>query len=612
MRAISRFLIGSGLTACLFVVSPLSALAQGAPAAVNTSSWTTFKGDAARTGSSAANVKLPLSLQWRFSSDGAARAYNTSPLVLGAPGQQRVYFAVGRAVFCLDAQTGQRIWKTPDFLSELVTPLTLLSSEAGDLILVAGQRGRVAALRTVDGGRVWESDTKGNIGVAGPIVVNTTKGQRIVCALNAGRLVAFAPDGTLDPDWQVALPRASISSSMSLSGDGTRLFLCASDSKLYAIDVQTATIAYSVPLMATSTVTPAVVGDQVIIGTGKRISAHQSASGTRLWEFDAGGLVISSPAVSSDAAGQTVIFAGTRNGLFYALDQNGAPLWKTQVEGGISGTPLALPTVVVVGASNGLLLAFDRVTGNVVWRYRLKSERVVEPSPAAQGAEGAPVAEAPPTEPQIRTWGVSSSPSVIDNQLFVQGDNAALYAFTSRNFDAAPPRLIEPSLAVPDDKNKITALLLAPNSPPIVPGQGPIYFAAQMDDTGSGIDAASIQASLDDVPLAAEAIGFKATSGLLTLTLLGRVRGGPVLPDGLKNLTLTLRDYAGNTLRYSASFLIDNTAPAPVSPLAPPPPVAAPNPDQEPQPQPEPPPDNGGQDNGGQGNPDPGDGNGGN
>ena len=562
MRVFPRFLSFAG--SFLLLSAPLSAQDAPAPPTVrDTLSWTTFKGDDQRTGSSWARVRLPLSLQWRYSSDAPSRTYNSSPLVIGAPGRQRVVFGAGTNVYALDMQTGALVWRSPNFSSNIVTPLTVLSGETGDLILAAQQSGRVAALRASDGGRAWETDALASITTAGPLVINTTRGQRIVCAVSAGRLVALNIDGSIDPDWQVPLGRYGISptSSMALSSDGNLIFICGSDAKLYAIDAQKGALAYTLQLAANSSVTPVVAGDQVIASNARRIAGFRASGGIPIWNFDPRGEIVGSPAIGSDATGQPIIYFGTRNGVFYALDKTGAQVWKSEVGAGITGVPLVLPSMVVVGTSNGLLLALDPSNGTVIWQYRLKTERVLQQRRERRGGGGE--TETAVSSNQPRLWPISSAPTAIDGQLFVLGDNAALYSFSTQNFDAAPPRLIEPSLAVPDDQNKIAALLLSPDNPQVVPGRGPIYFAAQMDDTGSGINPASIKVTLDDAAIPVAAIDFQSASGLLTITLLDPAKGGTSFPDGLKNLSIVARDYAGNELQYSASFLIDNTAPAP-------------------------------------------------
>ncbi len=548
-----------------------------APATAPMRSWTTFKGDPQRTGASSADVKLPLSLQWRFSSEAPARSYQVSPLVIGAPGRQRVVFGAGKNVYGLDMETGEQKWKSPDLTSNIVTPVTLVSGDNGDLIVAGQQSGKMTALRASDGGRAWEVDALSSIANAGPVVANTAAGQRIIVAVNSGKLLAFDFSGQLDKNWQVTLGRSGVSptSSMSLSNDGTLLFICASDSKLYAIDVRSGALAYSISLAATSSVTPIVAGDNVIVSNLRVVSAYKATGGASQWNFDPRGEIIGSPSVGRDVEGKTVVYFGTRSGSFYGVDDTGAQKWKTDFGEGFTGSPLVLPSMVVCGTSNGILVGFDPANGAVIWQYRLKTERIVQVQATTTnnrggnnrggrggfgGGRGGFGAGRSTTTNRI--WGVSSSPTAVNGQLLLLGDNAALYSFTSNNFDAAPPRVVEPSLAVPDEQNQITSLSVA-NANLQIPGRGPVYFAAQLDDTGSGIDPKSIQVTLDDVVIPAAAIDFQVVSGVLTVTLLDPKTGGVGFPDGLKNMNLIVKDYAGNTQRYSFSFLVDNTATAP-------------------------------------------------
>lgn len=580
MRAFSRSHIFSASFLLLGVVGFARAQDAAAPNAPNaqardTRSWTTFKGDAQRSGNSTADVKLPLSLQWRFSSDAPSRSYQVSPLVIGPPGRQRVVFGAGRNVYGLDMETGELNWKSPNLSSNVVTPITLLSGDNGDLIIAAQQGGRVAALRASDGGRVWETDALSSITNAGPIIVNTNAGQRIIVAVSAGRLLALSGDGTIDTEWKVSLGKYGISptTSMSLSSDGTLLFICGSDSKLYAIDVRKGSLAYSISLPANSLVTPVVAGDQVITSNMRLVSAYKALGGSSQWTFNPRGEIVGSPSVGRDATGKIVLYFGTRNGTFYAVDNTGAQVWKADVGQGFTGSPLVLPSMIVCGTNNGLLFGLDPSNGNTIWQYRLKTERAAQSQNGGRGgrrqrfdgggldgADGNPGGEV--VAPQNIIWGVSSSPTAVDGQLLLLADNAALYSFTGESFDAAPPRVIEPSLAVPDERNQIAALNLDGSNLQI-PGRGPIYFAAQLDDTGSGVDTKSLQVTLDNVAIPATAISFQVSSGVLTVTLLDPKAGDKDFPDGLKNVNLSAKDYAGNTLQYAFTFLVDNTASPP-------------------------------------------------
>lgn len=532
-------------------------------------SWTTYKGDNQRSGFSDATLSLPLNLSWRFTTDGPGRPYNSTPLVLGPPGQQKIYFAVGRNIYCVDAATGQQEWRSINLHSLVVTPITLLSGEGGDYILAGGQSGRLTALRTADGVRAWESDVRSSLSNSGPIVVDTNAGKRIICAIGSGRLIAYTPEGQVDPEWEVKLGRfgSSPSSSMALSPDGTQLFLTASDGRLYVINCLKGELVYSVQLASSTNVMPMVTGRVVVLTTSRAVSGLRTQDGNLLWSFTPRSAVVSSPAAGK-VGDKPAVFFGTQNGIFNAISADkGLPLWRADVQASISGPALVTPDKVIFGTRNGQVVALSATDGSLLWRYRLKTERqvlAVSGRAAAEGEEGggAP-AEATGTEVTVlRTYGVTSAPAVVNGQLFVLGDNASLYSFSSAPFDANPPRLIQPSLALPDEDNRITSLLLSPDNPPVVPGRSPMYLAVEIEDSGSGIDARSIQVLVDGAPLAAEAISFQVETGNLTATLLA-TNDTTGFTDGLKNLTIIVKDYAGNVLQFTGSFSVDNQAPPP-------------------------------------------------
>ena len=557
--------------------------APPAVATANTTSWTTFKGDAQRTGNSSAAVTLPLSLQWRFSSIGPARTYSTAPLVIGAPGNQRVVFASGSVVYANDIDTGAQVWKSPDLPSSVAVPLTLLSTDDGDLILALQSNGRLAALKTADGGRAWEVDCGALATEAGPLVVQTNNGTRIICALNTGRLIAVDPKGAIDKDWKMQIGGAGTSptSSIALSPDGSRMFILGSDSQLYIINVREARVLYSLPQTSRTGVTPVASRDLVYTANARRVSATRISDGGTQWSLTPEGGVLGSPALLAGAGDNNeggTLFFGTRDGQFMAVDAaKGTVKWQKQLldNMGVTGSPLVVPGMVLVGTSAGTLMGFNPGNGEVMWEYRLQTERVFDLTPQTGrgrrgrgGGRGGDLGGTTTTTSaaEKRSYGVSSAPAAINGKVFVLGDNAALYAFTSRPFDAEAPRIVEPSIAVNASDRQLLALLLTPDKSQIVPGVGPIYFAAQMDDVGSGIDPNSIVVSINDKPLEAARVAYSRTNGILTVTLVDPAKADPTLTDGLKKVVIAAKDYAGNTTNFSTNFLVDNTAPAPAPP----------------------------------------------
>ena len=368
-------------------------------------------------------------------------------------------------------------------------------------------------------------------------------------------------------------------SSMSLSQDGSRLFLLGNDARLYIIDAKVGRIVYSLQQASRSGVTPVVFGNTVLTANARRVAAWGADNGSPKWTISPAGEVVGSPALTIDGAGGGTLFFGTRDGKFYAANAaDGTIKWqqdlgKTVV---VTGSPLALRDIVMVGTGDGILYGFNPADGTIVWQYRLQTERVADLAPRAPrfqntadggpGFGGAPDGGAATTTQVERTYGVSSAPAAVDGKVFVLGDNAALYAFTAQPFDADPPRIVEPSISVNATDRQLLSLLLTPDNPQIVPGVGPFYFAAEIDDVGSGVDPNSIKVTVDDVPIDASRIFFGVTTSVLTVTLVDPTKNDPALTDGLKKITINARDYAGNQVNFTTNFLVDSTAQAPAPP----------------------------------------------
>jgi outer membrane protein assembly factor BamB len=546
--------------------------------------WTTFKGDASRTGSSTAEVSLPLSLQWRFSSDAQPQVNTSSPLVIGAKGQQKVIFSFGQEVFAIDLETGQQLWRTNNLQAEVITPLTLLSREDGDFLIGAQSNGKVFALETLKGAIKWETDTKTRISAATPIVLESAVGTRIIVALTNGTLVALDGAGKIVPDWKATLERTAGSTlgSLALSPDKTRIYAQTSNQKIACVDAPTGRVLWSAATNSRTSLTPIATSSSLISTSNNQVLALRSENGTLSWRYRISGNVQGSPAVIKNAGGET-LYVATRSGDVIALDVNtGKVNWQKKLDFSFSGSPLALNNMILIGTTEGMMVGISPETGDKVWEYRLKTDRRVMERVRSATTDGAPPAEQA-TEEAWRAFPVSSAPAAIDNWVFVMGDNAALYGFTSNSIDADPPRAVGPTITVPDTAKNLASLEIG-DKQQIIPGSGPIYFSVELDDIGSGLNPTTIKITLDEKPLAAKNIDFDAQSGVLTLTLVGREKGSLALEEGLKTLNILAEDFAGNKMDYTATILVDNLAappPAPVDPAAAPlgepqPPVAMP------------------------------------
>jgi outer membrane protein assembly factor BamB len=579
-----RLSIACVLAATSFA-GPLQAQQAPAPgsSAASTGTWTTYKGNAQRNSSSAAKVTLPLNLTWRYTADNPPFAGSGSPLVVGPPALRRVIFSAGNAIIGIDANNGTQLWKV-DTGGFVRAPLTLLEGgDGGDVVLAVTTSGRLRALRAADGTELWLTETRSPVSGVGPIVVTIGGKTRILVAVGAGRIIAFSREGVIDPDFEVKLGRtgASPASTPALSADSRTLFIAGLDKNLYAIDTENGSIVWTAALRGNAFYSPAIQGELIVIGAGNDLLGFYTSDGQVKWRVPLGATSLVSPAISSSGGpgNKGLVYTGTMRGQFSAFSpEDGAEVWKQDLEASVSSAPLVLSNMVLVGTRNGVLYALNPDTGAVLWRYRMHTERAA-PAPVTnntrpgngrfpgQGNQGGPggrggTQQAAATE--IRTYGISAAPAAVDGQIYLTADNTALYSLDVTPFDAEPPLASEPSVSVRDSEGKLVPQLLGGNRPVIVPGRAPVYFAVILSDPGSGVDADSIKVTLNGNALEAAQVYFQASSGTLTCVLADTDPNKTVtLADGVYNIAVVARDYRSNILTYKASFTVDKAVPPP-------------------------------------------------
>jgi outer membrane protein assembly factor BamB len=569
-----------------------------APAEAATEAWTMWKGDPQRTGTSEATYMLPLNLMWRHSTEEAGSPRGLyPPLIVGPAGDRRAYFVAGRTLFCVNAQNGNLIWKSQekDIPGSQGAPLTLLPSQNGDVILVLTSKGELLAFRTSDGGRAWEGKAPGSVQGGAPTLAQTPNGERILVFTTTGRVVGFTREGDIDSKYGYDLGRrnTAITATPAISPDGTKMFFPTTDKKFYVFNIADGKEIYNTPIGGTSFESPLLLGDKVVIAVGEEVRAYNQRTGQPVWSFRTKGRVLTSPVGRLTNGGQGRVYAGTERGQLYAIDlNNGRALWPEGIElarGRRLGNITLLEDMIVVGGKNDVLYALNPNDGRILWQYRMETQRVIEPvadnqvmadqgggfggeggappgGGRGEGGEGGPAPGADPVGPQILTYGVSAPPVAVDGQLFVLGDNAALYAFESTPFDAVPPYAAQPSLALMSAEKTFEAFALDPDEPLVVPGTGPLAFGVTLTDPGSGIVPESIKVLVNAqaVPPDPKRMSYNPGEGVLSVNLIENKPGQrPVLADGVYTIAVSAQDYRGNEMNYIGTFTVDRNAPAP-------------------------------------------------
>lgn len=291
--------------------------------------------------------------------------------------EDAVYFVCDNGdLFKLDRATGKEVWRYDlgdgevprilpharvfDYDHEAPTPVL-----ADGVLFVGAGDGGLHALNDATGQRVWRVEGRGKVRVS---------------ALVIGSSVVF---GTLSGEL-LRLDRAS----------GKEEWLQKLDGPI--------------------TSTPVLAGNRLLVGTrGSTLMGLDPGTGERLWSMPFwGSWVESTPVIADDGLGYIGSSDLRRVTCFDPRD--GRVVWQSDVYGAPWGRPLVTDKFVYDGTSaivpymirhTGGVVALDRVTGKLAWRYPL------------------------PNPPGTLHYGFADSPVRAGDLMVIGGMDGALYAF---------------------------------------------------------------------------------------------------------------------------------------------------------------------------------------
>ncbi len=302
--------------------------------------------------------------RWEFEADSWIQS---SPTIANGV----VYFGSNTGMlYALDAQSGEKLW---DF--KVRYAIQSSPAVADGIVYFGAGDYSVYAVDAVTGEKIWDFETKGRVD-SSPVVANGIvyigSGGRFSYALNAR-------SGRLRLRFQ---SYSYVSSSPAVSGE-TVYFITISG-RLYAVDGNARTWfqeheikPYWVQLWAMGLPlptpplqsgflwgltldkpvfsSPIVAGDTLYVGSGNKLVAVDLQSHQKLWEFETGGTVRSSPALVD-----TTIYVGSEDGRLYAVDAvTGEKLWDILTGGKITSSPAVANGTVYISSHDGNLYAIE-------------------------------------------------------------------------------------------------------------------------------------------------------------------------------------------------------------------------------------------------------------
>ncbi|HOW90348.1 MAG TPA: PQQ-binding-like beta-propeller repeat protein, partial [Elusimicrobiales bacterium] len=165
---------------------------------------------------------------------------------------------------------------------------------------------------------------------------------------------------------------------------------------------------------------------------------------TKVWEYQTGAEIVSSPAVLEDA-----VYFGSRDGGIYALNaRTGALIWRYAADGWVDASPAVSGDSVFCPSMDGYLYRLDRATGALIWKAQLGASSVSSPlvyegkvavgtgSPenklkVLEVSSGRTLSERQAAQP------VDSAPSLEGDIVYFGANDGTVYAFNKDTFSPA-------------------------------------------------------------------------------------------------------------------------------------------------------------------------------
>ena len=482
---------------------------------------------AARRGD-ATNFALPAAISWKFTS-------SYSPTVSGAPivDNGTLYFASANRIFAIDPQSGGVKWRYPSDAALNTTITGVMTLNNGTLYFSAGDG--LYAINATDGKLRWPRYGV-RVGVdTSPVVI----GDRVYFGSSDAKLYAVntATGEPADGIWSTA-KSVGIASGGDFIGDmavsGDTVYYVTSDQVIHAVNVNSGSQRWAQRMTANMTsATPVVGPEYVYLAAGDTLYAFRASSGQPRVSAKLGNDAAVAPVVDTDGTAYVI----NQDRYMIAIDQRGRYLWKKapRLDNETDVAPVIANDMLIVGTSQGGLYAFDKTTAELKWRFVIK--------PSATTNATIPV-----------TTSVSAPPVISNGTLFVFTDDGTITAMRADATDKIPP----------------TVVPLTPDAGDALSGRPPFYISASISDEGSGLDLKTLALKVDDKPVARKAdtpdaidkVGFTFDEdrGFLQYVINESNSGrNTTLADGPHTITITVKDYMGNTTTKTWTFHADES-----------------------------------------------------
>jgi outer membrane protein assembly factor BamB len=329
-----------------------------------------------------------------------------SPILgpLATDGERLFVATREKGLLAFDPETGAQRWARPE-LSGVV-------SAASGALVVRSEDGTVAALDPATGATRWSVAT----GASGRLPASIAGSQVFV----AGSSLAALDLATGGRAWTVPLPAAAATSPVPAADC---VLVGVADGPLHCFATTDGRTRWTLPLEHPLEAEPAADGDRAIVGTADRmVLSVKLKDGKRAWRFKLGATV-SQPAVILDR----LALVASNEGVLYAFDRgNGHLVWRAPLPSRPLSAPIPVGSQVVLACHDNLIVGVDAAAG-------------LKPAQASVGV--------PRLDPQAGPSELRTAPVLLGRTLFVGVRNPwALLALTPGMPEAFPQPPERPAL----------------------------------------------------------------------------------------------------------------------------------------------------------------------
>ena len=329
--------------------------------------WSQFRGNALRTGRSAAEIPDELRLVWSFeagfSIDSSAAIVDGVVYMTALPG----------LVAALSLEDGSVRWKR-DFGEEADRFGESSPTVTDGVVYVGDLLGTLHAFRAADGETLWTFETGSEIKSSAVVV-----GDDVLISSYDEHLYSLdRKTGALEWKFQAMGP---LHSTPAIS-DGL-IYVTGCDSVFRGIRLTDGTEALQFDSGAYTAATPALVDGIAYYGTfNNDVLAVDLKNKKYLWRYEHPERHF--PFYSSAAVADGKVIVGGRDKLVHAIDQKtGQGVWTFATGARVESSPVTAGNRVYVGSGDGRFYVLDLASGAKIWEFDAGASIVASPALAS-------------------------------------------------------------------------------------------------------------------------------------------------------------------------------------------------------------------------------------